>query len=293
MRRMGSKFCGVTIEQRMKNAAKLFPLYLLLHSQLHISLGCCSSYDVMIGNSKKVQAERSAFLQSNGTKLFPGIASVFIDDPRALSLMRPTIGCPFSMHKVPSVRYGSDGKWVCGLELLRPLKRPCIVYSFGSRGKMAFEKIVEHFAPHCAVYIFDPFHPPKQHQRFHLRSVPLGTDGKLSCDQSQCFHAQGLEEIMAMENHNNVDIIKMDIEGDEIDVIPSVHWCKLRTWQVLLEVHDIDRKYTISNILNLIFLPLEKCGFHLFSLEPVCNNVLPRCLRQYELSFIRFNSYVS
>jgi len=76
----------------------------------------------------------------------------------------------------------------------------------------------------------------------------------------------------------------MDVEGAEWDVLRNTPWCSLNVSQVLVEIHDFTRKRSISDTFEDAIWPLERCGFHLFSLEPVKG---PAMGRQYELGFIR------
>jgi len=78
----------------------------------------------------------------------------------------------------------------------------------------------------------------------------------------------------------------MDIEGAEWDVLKNTPWCSLNVSEVLVEVHDFKQSYTLGGVLESAIYPLERCGFHLFSIEPVCLRC-PAPLRQYELGFLR------
>ena len=49
---------------------------------------------------------------------------------------------------------GGDPKLICGFGAVG--SRPCVVYSFGSRGETSFEKEILKRHPGCAVHIFDP-----------------------------------------------------------------------------------------------------------------------------------------
>jgi len=76
----------------------------------------------------------------------------------------------------------------------------------------------------------------------------------------------------------------MDVEAAEWGVFRNTPWCSLNISQVLVEIHDFTWKRSLRGTFEDAIWPLERCGFHLFSLEPVMG---PAMGRQYEVGFIR------
>jgi len=159
-----------------------------------------------------------------------------------------------------------DGwKFVCGL---RHIADPCIVYSLGSSGNMAFEVGIMAAQPQCRVHIFDKgafglerwFPDEKVRSRVKFHRTYIASHDDLTVNPPQ----RTLRSIMAELGHKHVDILKADVEGAEFDMfstpelVPSVA-------QVLLEVHLVlshpERDY------DQLIRNLEKRNLRLFHKE--------------------------
>ena len=104
-----------------------------------------------------------------------------------------------------------DGwKFVCGLRLLQ---EPCVIYSLGSFGNMAFEAALLAARPQCRIHIFDrdnfdlrewfPKAPARSHVVFH-RAFISGADD-LKADPPR----RTLQGIMAELGHSHIDVLKV------------------------------------------------------------------------------------
>lgn len=158
-----------------------------------------------------------------------------------------------------------DGwKFVCGL---RVLEAPCIVYSLGSCGNMAFEAAIMAAQPECQIHIFDKdsyglekwFPDQKVRSQVKFHRVFIASADDLAANPPR----RTLRSIMLELGHEHVDILKADVEGAEFDMfstpelVPSVG-------QVLLEVHMKKRP---EHVYDQLFRNLEKCNLRLFHKE--------------------------
>jgi len=72
--------------------------------------------------------------------------------------------------------------------------------------------------------------------------------------------------IMNELNHNNVDILKMDVEGAEYDVIDDIISSGIRPSQILVEFHHRFPGIGIEKTKNAIF-SIRNAGYRLFSVS--------------------------
>lgn len=132
--------------------------------------------------------------------------------------------------------YKDGWKFTCGLA---HIQSPCVMYSLGSAGNMAFEAAVLKEQPGCEVHIFDkdnfglekwfPDEGVRKHVTFH-RAFITAKGENAQADPP----LRTLGGIMKELGHTHIDILKMDVEGAEFDVLsgnlPSIG-------QLLVEVH--------------------------------------------------------
>ncbi|XP_060562158.1 probable methyltransferase-like protein 24 [Ruditapes philippinarum] len=134
---------------------------------------------------------------------------------------------------------GDTGYDICVDPLYKP-KRPCLVYSFGSHYHFEFEDGV-HKMFNCQIHTFDPSiplagHSIPKHVEFHLI-------GLSNFDHHTIFgwEMKTLASIRRYLNHSftTLDILKLDIEGDEWKAIPQILSTISNKYikQIVLEVH--------------------------------------------------------
>jgi hypothetical protein len=170
---------------------------------------------------------------------------------------QPDSTCSFSCIGGPC---GSDaGKIMCGLEQLpddtEKMGTDCVVYSIGGNDKWSFEMDLLKKTS-CRVHTFDctgpesRFHiPPNDRLTFHhiclgAASSPTPDNAK-NCTSGICGPIMTLREIQTMLGHDQIDLLKMDIEGFEWPILES--WTELTDavtstslvypMQILVEVH--------------------------------------------------------
>jgi hypothetical protein len=120
-------------------------------------------------------------------------------------------------------KYTDGWKFTCGL---RRIASPCVVYSMGSCGNMAFEKGLLRTNPGCEIHIFDKdeygvddwFPDPADRKKVHFHRVFIGDhDSDTTTNTANSAHppVRKLSTIMKKHHHTHIDVLKMDIEGGE------------------------------------------------------------------------------
>lgn len=163
-----------------------------------------------------------------------------------------------------------DGwKFTCGVRLITP---PCIVYSLGSAGNMAFERGVLDRNPACQIYIYDKeffdaaeWFTKEQLSKVHFKQYFISNED----DDTATPPRRTLSSLMQAVKHNHIDVLKMDIEGGEWQIIANASTPLPSIGQFLAEVHE-DSKSTVEarvQRLHSFFNMLEASGLRLFHRE--------------------------
>ena len=159
-------------------------------------------------------------------------------------------------------KYMDGWKFTCGLSLIT---EPCVVYSLGSSGNMAFEVGVLKAKPHCETHIFDkdsfgleqwfPTEDARARVKFHRAFIAERDDLAMNPPH------RSLASIMKELGHTHIDLLKMDIEGAEYGALsqslPSIG-------QLQLEAHT---KLQSASAYSKLFEHLEAHGLRLFHKE--------------------------
>lgn len=192
-----------------------------------------------------------------------------------------------------------ESKIVCGLHLLKP---PCIVYSIGGNNQWQFEEDVLE-KTNCIVHTFDCTGPrerftPPLHPKLNFHHICLVSDETEMHDAIMEGKRWTLASMQKNLGHNQIDLLKLDVEGFEWDVLQS--WLALSIspepfalpMQILMELHyrtqmkqlaptaDEDFK-SVSDVVVLSSL-LKTLGY--FSAINYRNPHCPHCT---ELTLIR------
>jgi len=169
--------------------------------------------------------------------------------------------------------YGDGGKWLCDpQDTLARLKRPCLIYSFGSNGEFSFELGVASLmqsrsqdrSNSCEIHVFDPFNMEQEgstsaeqnatrealiRSNVHLHRIgiaPYDYDTpKLDKWKGIQVKMRSLESIAKMLGHSGgtIDVLKIDVDGGEYGMFDNSTWWDslqasgLKIGQLLLEVH--------------------------------------------------------
>lgn len=194
---------------------------------------------------------------------------------------QPSYTCPWELQRVGNL--GDGGKWVCGMSrCMKARSRPMIVYSFGVESDSSFE--AELLArTNAQVFAFDfstdGFGPEIQagDTRAHFEKIGVGEEAS----SEDGIRMQSLHDIMQRHGHSYVDIVKMDIEGDEFPVLTAFMDAykekQLPIGQLLVEIHLIGDNHTVQSFAEW-WERLESFGMRPFSSEP---NLLAVVLNGY------------
>lgn len=247
---------------------------------LFLAATCGASREALVSN-----AELRIFSRNKWISSAAGFADLPLTSPLTQTLLTPYYACPWSLRRSNFVDEVFDGgKWTCGVpESAGRSDRPFVVYSFGSAGNDIFETHILSMNPAAEIHVFDPTSTPLN--KWHFHEVGLCAHGGDFSANGKTYPCASIDAHMQTLQHSHIDVLKMDVEGAEWDVIASTDFARLDVGQILVEVHDFQSKYTLRSVVEEFYGRLEKAGFLLFSVEPVCLG----CLGQYELAFIHRN----
>lgn len=185
-----------------------------------------------------------------------------------------SFNCPHSTIRIG--RLGDGGKWVCGLERHTSLPKSraldrtasviaagatielsrqqpkgrqpgCVIYSFGIQTESSFEEELLKRTPNCEIWGYDfsvTKFGPQLHQieaagRAHFTQA--GIAGTSDAVRDPPFYS--IQDIMALNGHDHIDVMKMDIEGYEFESMTSLikffldQGMEVPVAQFLVEIH--------------------------------------------------------
>lgn len=174
-----------------------------------------------------------------------------------------------------------DGAWfICHDDHIAPIENDCIVLSFGVNTDDSFDEEINRLK-NCFVYSFDPYIEPNRVSI--IRNLTDNNEIEVKINDKWTFFSAGITDslnetaknIMTFDGildflkirNKIIDIIKMDIEGNEFNIIDTIdinYLCKY-VKQFMLETHPPEPRppeqppFTYFKILA----KLEKC-FSLF-----------------------------
>jgi FkbM family methyltransferase len=197
------------------------------------------------------------------------------------------------LARVPRQRFGSEyGGWWVRTDHLSGSSR---VYSVGVGTDISFDvALIQHFG--CEVFAFDPTpasvtwitsHSPPAAFRFHaigiaaydgtasfaLRSNPTWASYEMNVSTKGAFHVvdcpvQRLASLMSKLRHDRLDVLKLDIEGAELDVIPDVLASSIDIEQILVEFHHKRTRRRSVQSAQQIVDQMRRAGYRPFALGP-------------------------
>ncbi|KAL4425792.1 hypothetical protein ABPG75_009808 [Micractinium tetrahymenae] len=153
-------------------------------------------------------------------------------------LFNPFVKCSRGNGSLARLGGADDGgKFICPSEALE--QPGCVVYSLGSAGNFDFEEEVLKSTP-CEVHSFDCTYDgadlPGYKGRHRYHKICVGQAGSGAAVAGDAVFMT-YPAILAMLNHTRVDLLKIDVEGFEMDVFSG--WkpaCQL-PMQIAMEVH--------------------------------------------------------
>ena len=141
-------------------------------------------------------------------------------------------------------------KFIC-MGLLGPPS--CAIYSFGSYDEISFEVGLyesDELSQRCEVHVFDPdrLPPPAVGDRYGFTAHNISLTPR---DSSKSPFKVSLPTVMRCLGHGFIDVLKMDIEGAEVPILPSLQAAGLlaRVGQLSLEFHSV---HDMSALLRML-----------------------------------------
>jgi len=181
--------------------------------------------------------------------------------------------CPHEVERVGAL--GDGGKWVCGLS--RVVSKPdCVVYSIGINHESSFEAEVLSRTSGCQIWGYDfsveAFGPEiSSHMQHRAHFKPYGLAGVNAHGPDDPHPMYTLASLMALNGHEHIDILKIDIESWEFETLTALVRSYLDADQPLpfgqlqLEIHVWNKKF--SEFLKWWEM-LEEAGLRPFWTEP-------------------------
>jgi len=195
---------------------------------------------------EKTVAQRRAVREKFGDfGFFPSVnsASYFTTPYSVWDLIPASYNCPFDVERIG--RMGDGGKWVCGMSKYEKNTKPCIIYSFGIQNESSFEQeMLER--TNCEIWGYDfsvggfgPSLKPEYAHRAHF--MQAGIAGNTDKTKNPPFYT--IQDVMQMNGHSYIDILKIDIEYSEFNALSSLNAYtqgpeeEFPLGQVLIELH--------------------------------------------------------
>jgi len=173
---------------------------------------------------KTVRQRHEVLAQKGDMGLFPadGGPNYFTYPYSVWDLVPASYNCPFEVERIG--RMGDGGKWVCGMSRYEKSKTPCIIYSFGVQNESSYEQeMLER--TNCRVWGYDfsvsEFGPALvEPYRSRTQFLQAGIAGKTDLNADPPFYS--IQDLMAMNGHDYIDILKIDIEYYEFEALNSL-----------------------------------------------------------------------
>ena len=185
--------------------------------------------------------------------------------------MTASFNCPYEVERIG--RLGDGGKWVCGLSRYEQTSKPCIVYSFGIQQESSFEEELlertncELWGYDFSVDEFGPQLKTKMKDRAHFTKA--GISGKTDTTQNPPYYS--IADLMDINGHTHVDVLKMDIEGYEFESLTSLLQAfddgEVPVSQILIEIHLDPGRKSVDDFLAW-WESLEAVGYRAAWTEP-------------------------
>jgi hypothetical protein len=198
--------------------------------------------------------------------------------------MDPFFPCPTPLKTIGDslARPGDTAKILCAPDV--QFDTPdCVIYSLGSNNLFDFEEDIAQKFSQCKIYTFDcTSNPPlKPITNVVFDKTCLGDHNNVI--DSKQFHTLGF--LMKKYNHKFIQLLKMDIEGFEMEVFASIlqaPYSKSLPFQLSFETHHYQVAFQSFALHSALFQQLKLAGYRPVS---YANNV--RCPSCNEHTFVR------
>ncbi|KAG0282594.1 hypothetical protein BGZ96_000320 [Linnemannia gamsii] len=162
---------------------------------------------------------------------------------------QPSFNCPYEIERVG--RFNDGGKWMCGMTLLESMTKEdgCVIYSLGVFDDSSWEKEMIDRTK-CQVYAFDASvngiaGDAAGNPNIHFSKYFIGGEDKVDEDGHTW---KTLKTIMQENGHTWIDVLKIDIEGNEFDALNAMmdQFDVLPFSQLQLEIHAHDNMVDVE-----------------------------------------------
>ena len=219
---------------------------------------------------------------------------------RIMSGRRKKLLCIEKMYEVSFLGNEYGGFNVCTDLLSLDSSKNIIVYSFGIGEDLSFsEALLNSF--NVEIWAYDPTpkslkyisnHKLSKCEKFHFKNVGLSDEcktevfylpknedyvsGSVICHnevkkEGICVNMCSLEQLCEENNHDHIDILKMDIEGSEFSVFEKFPK-NIRVNQICIEIHDRYFNNQIQ-ILKKFLENMKDLKYHLVSVDESYTNL--------------------
>ncbi|VDN51951.1 unnamed protein product [Dracunculus medinensis] len=172
------------------------------------------------------------------------------------STFAPEVYCS-ELVRIGNVADG--GKWVCN-----PFNIPqenCFILSLGINNEISFEEEIQEISgKRCSLYAFDMNDQDEDIRERLKKANAIFQIAKISNFTNENFRTYTVHHLLKLYNLSALEILKIDIEGYEFQVIPSLI-LNGNICQILIEIHG-----TTSMGIELLGL-FSRNGYNLFSYE--------------------------
>lgn len=228
-------------------------------------------------------------------------------------LFPPSFNCPFRERLG---KFSEGGKVICNWQALDNLGKLCNIFSFGVRDDISFE-IEMAKRTKCNIFAFDPsvphlpvslgdniqeYQPCSNGGKIVFESVGLGgaKNTEKSSDMPSSWEIHTLQELMIKKSVKTIDLLKIDIEGNEWEVFEQLADSGTLNMvnQLSIELHfkqQVSNEAGINSGVRDVFHLFETCeraGLYPFSWEVNFNPSGFSDMRPWaiEYSFVRADS---
>ncbi|TDZ49717.1 hypothetical protein CTRI78_v007899 [Colletotrichum trifolii] len=196
--------------------------------------------------AKSVQQRHHRIIQDYGdASRMPAFPFHYEQSPYTIwDLVPASYSCPYNVERIG--RLGDGGHWVCGMSKYTafPKDRQCVIYSFGLRGDVSFEQEMLDRTG-CEMWAYDFYMDAFGKQleeanpdRVHFQLAGVGGETDTSLDPPMYT----IEDLMAKNEHEYIDILKMDVEFYEFESLDALHKSiplpgELPIGQLIIQIH--------------------------------------------------------
>lgn len=270
------------------------------HSNIQVSYSLVENMDPLRAINGKISAEQrkqlKPFVSQWGLKTFQKQKQLTEDEfAKVWTVYGPQLNCP----TVQKIGHPLDGDTrVCGLmTFLRHLH--CVVYLFAPYNHTVLEEHFLQFTP-CEMHVFAPLATEatkdklrEQHERIVFHNYMLSAEPKAQHHEAAHqppVEMKTLKEIMKDLKHEWIDVVVMNVGGDEFDIFDKMFSegsrklgndnVKVPFSQLLLKVHVDQGGGRIIRLLDSILGD----GFTIFHLSPDWKEIQKHIV---DISFVR------